>query len=81
MKTSKLITNIIALTGFFALGTYLIIVSVSAYVSMFEDIAGDNSNFHTENACIQQQIAKGIERKDIKRNNGSCFVMIKQPKS
>lgn len=34
----------------------------------------DFSNYDSENECIVKYISQGVERKDIVRDNGTCYI-------
>ena len=67
MSTIKLGIMVCILTALLAIATL-------SLLTLLVQIDKDINNYQAENECIQHYIYQGVERKNIVRDNGVCYV-------
>lgn len=75
MKLST-VFKIITMLIIASLSIYASMQIVSGYASILKEMGTENDNYHSENRCIDKYISKGIERRDIVRDNGTCKIVV-----
>lgn len=64
--------DIIIATTIASVITAMVVYVMMFYVILLGNIEDDFSNFDRENICIQQLVAQGVDRANIKRGEGTC---------